>query len=122
MAAVTAARRATIRAAGTKAATGMGPVGMWVNGVAIFNTLDGGSYSSAAGDDQGGGHEGGDRDGSGGNVGERGRDLQHAGWRQLQQRGGRRSGRRRGNRRGGASFVGIGGTRAAGGGLAGHGL
>jgi uncharacterized protein (TIGR03437 family) len=42
-------------AAGTKAATGMGPVGMWVNGVAIFNTLDGGSYSSAAGDDQGGG-------------------------------------------------------------------
>ncbi len=39
----------------TKPASGMGPVGMWVNGVAIFNTLDGGSYSNSAGDDQGGG-------------------------------------------------------------------
>jgi uncharacterized protein (TIGR03437 family) len=41
--------------AGTKVATGMGPVGIWVNGVAIFNTLDGGSYSNSAGSDQGGG-------------------------------------------------------------------
>ncbi len=41
--------------AASKTASGMGPVGMWVNGVAIFNTLDGGSYSNAAGDDQGGG-------------------------------------------------------------------
>lgn len=41
--------------AATKVASGMGPVGTWVNGVAIFNTLDGGSYSNAAGDDQGGG-------------------------------------------------------------------
>ena len=38
-----------------KSASGMGPVGMWVNGVAIFNTLDGGTYSNSAGDDQGGG-------------------------------------------------------------------
>jgi len=38
-----------------KTATGLGPVGMWVNGVAIFNTLDGGSYSNAAKNDQGGG-------------------------------------------------------------------
>jgi len=42
-------------AAATKSASGMGPVGMWVNGVAIFNTLDGGSYRNAVGDDQGGG-------------------------------------------------------------------
>ncbi len=42
-------------AAATKAASGMGAVGVWVNGVSIFNTLDGGSYSNAAADDQGGG-------------------------------------------------------------------
>ena len=30
--------------AATKPASGMGPVGIWVNGVAIFNVLDGGSY------------------------------------------------------------------------------
>ena len=41
--------------ASTKGATGMGPVGMWVNGVAIFNVLDGGSYSNSAATDQGGG-------------------------------------------------------------------
>jgi uncharacterized protein (TIGR03437 family) len=41
--------------AATKSASGMGPVGMWVNGVAIFNTLDGGSYSNSAGQDEGGG-------------------------------------------------------------------
>jgi len=39
----------------TKTASGMGPVGAWVNGVAIFNTLDGGSYSNSAGTDEGGG-------------------------------------------------------------------
>ena len=39
----------------TKASSGMGPVGIWVNGVAIFNVLDGASYSNAAGADQGGG-------------------------------------------------------------------
>ena len=42
-------------AAAKKSASGLGPVGMWVNGVAIFNTLDGGSYGNSAGDDQGGG-------------------------------------------------------------------
>lgn len=41
--------------AATKAASGMGPVGVWVNGVAIFNTLDGGTYSNSQGTDQGGG-------------------------------------------------------------------
>jgi uncharacterized protein (TIGR03437 family) len=39
----------------TKTATSMGPVGMWVNGVAIFNVLDGGTYSNSAGTDEGGG-------------------------------------------------------------------
>jgi uncharacterized protein (TIGR03437 family) len=39
----------------TKSASGMGPVGMWVNGVAIFNVLDGASYSNAAAADVGGG-------------------------------------------------------------------
>ena len=42
-------------AATTKSASGMGPVGMWVNGVAIFNVLDGASYSNSAGADEGGG-------------------------------------------------------------------
>lgn len=41
--------------AATKPASGMGPVGMWVNGVAIFNVLDGASYSNSAGEDVGGG-------------------------------------------------------------------
>jgi uncharacterized protein (TIGR03437 family) len=39
----------------TKSASGMGPVGMWVNGAAIFNVLDGASYSNSAGADEGGG-------------------------------------------------------------------
>ena len=39
----------------TKSATAMGPQGMWVNGVAVFNALDGASYSRAAGTDVGGG-------------------------------------------------------------------
>ncbi len=42
-------------AATTNVATGMGPVGIWVNGVAVFNLLDGGSYSTAQGADLGGG-------------------------------------------------------------------
>src|SRR5262249_6017113 len=42
-------------AAATKSSSGMGPVGVWVNGVAIFNTLDGASYSNSARDDRGGG-------------------------------------------------------------------
>jgi uncharacterized protein (TIGR03437 family) len=42
-------------AATTKVSSGMGAVGIWVNGVAIFNTLDGGSYSNSAGQDEGGG-------------------------------------------------------------------
>ncbi|HEY1754461.1 MAG TPA: YHYH protein [Bryobacteraceae bacterium] len=39
----------------TKSNTPMGPVGMWVNGAAIFNVLDGASYSNSAGADEGGG-------------------------------------------------------------------
>ncbi len=39
----------------TKTSTGMGAVGAWVNGVAIFNVLDGGSYSNSSGADAGGG-------------------------------------------------------------------
>jgi uncharacterized protein (TIGR03437 family) len=42
-------------ATGSHAATGMGPVGIWVNGVAVFNPLDGGSYSNSSGADIGGG-------------------------------------------------------------------
>ncbi|MGH9847392.1 MAG: YHYH protein, partial [Blastocatellia bacterium] len=42
-------------AATTKTNTGMGAVGMWVNGVPVFNVLDGASYSNAARSDAGGG-------------------------------------------------------------------
>ena len=35
--------------------TGLGPVGIWVNGVAVFNVLDGSSYSNAQQRDVGGG-------------------------------------------------------------------
>ncbi len=45
----------TAAVATTKVATPMGAVGMWVNGVAIFNAVDGASYSNSAGADQGGG-------------------------------------------------------------------
>ena len=38
-----------------KTTHGLGPVGVWVNGVSIFNVLDGASYSNASGDDLGGG-------------------------------------------------------------------
>ncbi len=39
----------------TKANTGLGTIGVWVNGVAIFNAADGASYRNAMGDDAGGG-------------------------------------------------------------------
>ena len=42
-------------AAATKTASGLGPVGLWVNGVAVFNLLDGASYSNARAADVGGG-------------------------------------------------------------------
>ena len=45
----------TPAASTTHRATGLGAIGLWVNGVAIFNVLDGGSYSTARGADQGGG-------------------------------------------------------------------
>jgi uncharacterized protein (TIGR03437 family) len=41
--------------AATKTNTGMGGVGLLVNGVALYNTLDGSSYSNARGTDVGGG-------------------------------------------------------------------
>lgn len=39
----------------SKSASGLGAVGLWVNGVAVFNFLDGASYSNASGNDVGGG-------------------------------------------------------------------
>lgn len=45
----------TPAAAATKRATGLGAVGIWVNGVAVFNVLDGASYSNAQRTDVGGG-------------------------------------------------------------------
>ena len=41
--------------AATKRNTGLGPIGLWVNGVAIFNGLDGASWSASRGADIGGG-------------------------------------------------------------------
>jgi len=41
--------------AATKTAAGLGALGLWVNGVAVFNFLDGSSYSLARGTDVGGG-------------------------------------------------------------------
>jgi uncharacterized protein (TIGR03437 family) len=41
--------------AASKTATGLGPVGVWVNGVAVFNVLDGASYRNATNADVGGG-------------------------------------------------------------------
>ena len=41
--------------AATKRNSGMGPVGIWVNGVAVFNAGDGATYSNAARNDAGGG-------------------------------------------------------------------
>ena len=39
----------------TKTNTGLGAVGLWVNGVAVFNVLDGASYNNTTGNDAGGG-------------------------------------------------------------------
>ncbi|MCX6587788.1 MAG: YHYH protein [Acidobacteria bacterium] len=47
--------RAPQAATGTRTNTGLGAVGIWVNGVAIFNAADGASYRNASGDDAGGG-------------------------------------------------------------------
>ena len=41
--------------AASKTSTGLGAVGLWVNGVAVFNVLDGASYSNAQRNDVGGG-------------------------------------------------------------------
>jgi uncharacterized protein (TIGR03437 family) len=43
--------RAPAVAANTRMATGMGPQGMWVNGVVMFNFLDGASYVNSTGAD-----------------------------------------------------------------------
>jgi len=43
-------------AATTLTSTGGGPQGLWVNGVAVFNFIDGASYSNSAGVDAGGGN------------------------------------------------------------------
>jgi uncharacterized protein (TIGR03437 family) len=42
-------------AAANKRNTGLGAIGLWVNGVAVFNVLDGASYNNAARNDMGGG-------------------------------------------------------------------
>ncbi len=47
--------RAPQPATATHNNTGLGAIGIWVNGVAVFNAMDGASYSNAAGDDAGGG-------------------------------------------------------------------
>ena len=41
----------------TLTSTGGGPQGMWVNGVSVFNFIDGASYSNSAGTDEGGGND-----------------------------------------------------------------
>lgn len=43
------------QAAATRTATGLGAIGVWVNGIPVFNALDGASYSNASGADAGGG-------------------------------------------------------------------
>ena len=45
----------TPQTATTRAKTGLGAVGIWVNGVAAFNMLDGASYRTSTGADVGGG-------------------------------------------------------------------
>ena len=42
--------------ASSQTSTGGGDVGLWVNGVAVFNFMDGASYSNSAGDDEGPGN------------------------------------------------------------------
>ena len=46
---------ATPAPAATRTSTGGGACGLWVNGVAVFNFIDGASYSKASGADVGGG-------------------------------------------------------------------
>jgi len=46
---------ATPTVATTRTSTGLGNCGLWVNGVAVFNSLDGSSYSNSSGTDVGGG-------------------------------------------------------------------
>ena len=41
--------------AATKSNTSLGAIGVWVNGIAVFNGADGASYRIASGDDAGGG-------------------------------------------------------------------
>lgn len=41
--------------AATKSNTSLGAIGVWVNGIAVFNGADGASYRNASGDDTGGG-------------------------------------------------------------------
>ena len=47
--------RAPQPASATRTNTALGAVGIWANGVAVFNAADGASYSNASGDDAGGG-------------------------------------------------------------------
>ncbi len=47
--------RAPLPASTTHNNTGLGAVGIWANGVAVFNAMDGASYSNTSGDDAGGG-------------------------------------------------------------------
>ena len=47
--------RAPQPASTTRNNTGLGAVGIWINGVAVFNAMDGASYSNTLGDDAGGG-------------------------------------------------------------------
>jgi uncharacterized protein (TIGR03437 family) len=47
--------RAPQAASGTRTNTGLGAIGIWVNGVVLFNAADGASYRNASGDDAGGG-------------------------------------------------------------------
>lgn len=42
--------------ASSQTSTGGGDVGLWVNGVAVFNFMDGASYSNSAGEDEGPGN------------------------------------------------------------------
>jgi uncharacterized protein (TIGR03437 family) len=47
--------RAPQTASAARTNTGLGAIGIWANGVAVFNAMDGASYSNATGDDAGGG-------------------------------------------------------------------
>ena len=47
--------RAPQAASTARTNTGLGAVGIWANGVSVFNAMDGASYSNTSGDDAGGG-------------------------------------------------------------------